>query len=50
MVMRDSNPRSASVCYQCFTTLSDQEIVYPLVFTLLDAKNPEEDLLKQELL
>ena len=52
--MRDANPRlprtGASVCYQYFTTLSDQEIVYPPVFTLTDTMNPEEDLLKPELL
>jgi len=32
-----------------YNTLS-QEVFYPLLFTLADTKNPEEDLLKPELL
>ena len=33
-----------------FLRLNDQELFYPLLFTLADTKNPEEYLLKPELL
>ncbi len=54
----DSNERvlPLSVCVNGylktirFIALSDRVSVYPLLFTLVDIRNPEEHLLKPELL